>query len=373
MIRDSIADYLRDQYDVSERQKIAASDAGWSRDHWNAFAHDLGLLGAGIDQAHGGLGGGNQMHAIVMEQFGRALVTEPYLATTVIAGGFLQHGFHLDATALLGQLIEGDLIVAYAHGEPGTRYDLAHVTTRAERIGPRFVLQGIKSTVLGAPFASHLIVVARSSGSARDRYGLSVFLVPAGAHGIERRDFRTISGAPASEVTLDNVAVPASALLAETDCALPLIERVVDTARAALCAEGVGVISRMLDDTVAYTKERHQFGVPIGSFQALQHRMADMLIQVTLASSITERAVKALNRPDVERARAISAAKAFVGKAARFVAQNAVQLHGGMGMTDELPLGSYFKRAFEIERQFGDVDYHVSRFGRLSDALAEAA
>ncbi len=373
MIRDSVAGYLRDRYDDAERRRIIDSEAGWSAPHWQAFAGELGLLGAGFAEAAGGLGGGAAEHALILEEFGSALVVEPYLSTAVIAGGFLKASNAEAAPQLIADAIAGTAIFAYAAGEPNARSNPAHVATRAECRGANYVIDGQKAVVLGAVGATHLIVVARTSGGDRDPDGISLYVVDAKLPGISRRDYRTISGGPASDISFANVTVPASALLVPEGTALPLIERIVDEATALLCAEANGVMRRLHGDTLAYTSQRQQFGKALASFQVLQHRMVDMLVAMEHSQSITARAIELLDAAPAERARAVSAAKVYVGKSLRYIGQQAIQLHGGMGMTDELAVGFFFKRAIEIERQFGSVEYHLTRYTRLANAPAAIA
>ena len=373
MIRDSVAGYLRDRYDDAERRRIIDSEAGWSAPHWQAFANELGLLGAGFAESHGGLGGGAAEHALILEEFGSALVVEPFLSTAVIGGGFLKASNAAVAPQLIADAIAGKAIIAYAAGEPEARSNPAHVATRAECRGADYVIDGAKAVVLGAVSATHLIVVTRTAGGDRDRDGISVFVVDVSLPGITRRDYRTISGGPASDITFAGVTVPASALLLPEGAALPVIERIIDEATALLCAEANGVMRRLHGDTLAYTSQREQFGKPLASFQVLQHRMVDMLVAMEHSASITARAIEALDADANERGRAVSAAKVYVGKSLRFIGQQAIQLHGGMGMTDELAVGFFFKRAIEIERQFGSVDYHLTRYTRLAYAPAAIA
>jgi alkylation response protein AidB-like acyl-CoA dehydrogenase len=307
---------------------------------------------------------------IVMEEFGKALVVEPYLGTVVIGGGFLKHSGHAGAADLIGGIIEGRNLFAFAQAEPQSRYNLASVATTAKKDGAGWILNGHKAVVMGAPFATHLFVTARTSGAERDAGGISVFLVDKAAKGVTTRDYPTVDGNRASEVYFENVSVGADALIGTADNGLPLVEKVVDETIAAMCAEACGVLSKLHTGTVEYTKQRKQFGAPISSFQVLQHRMVDMFINVEQAISMTYMAnIKVTD--EAERAKAISAAKVQIGKACRFVGQNAIQLHGGMGMTDEMAIGHYFKRATMIESAFGSVDHHLARYERLS--LGKAA
>ena len=370
MLRDTVASYLADHYDFDKRRAAVSKEPGWRPEVWQAFAEELGILGAPFSEDLGGLGGGPIDNMIVMEEFGKALVVEPYLGTVVIGGGFLKHSGHAGAADLIGGIIEGKNLFAFAQAEPQSRYNLASVATTAKKDGAGWILNGHKAVVMGAPFATHLFVTARTSGAERDAGGISVFLVDKAAKGVTTRDYPTVDGNRASEVYFENVSVGADALIGTADNGLPLVEKVVDETIAAMCAEACGVLSKLHTGTVEYTKQRKQFGAPISSFQVLQHRMVDMFINVEQAISMTYMAnIKVTD--EAERAKAISAAKVQIGKACRFVGQNAIQLHGGMGMTDEMAIGHYFKRATMIESAFGSVDHHLARYERLS--LGKAA
>jgi pimeloyl-CoA dehydrogenase small subunit len=371
MLRDTVASYLADNYTFDQRKAVLAKEPGWSPAVWKAFAEELGILGAPFSEELGGLGGGPIENMIVMEEMGKALVVEPYLGTVVIGGGFLKHSGHPNAEALIGQIIAGEAIFAFAYAEPQGRYNLADLKTTAKTDGAGYVLNGHKAVVIGAPYATHLIVTARTGGGQRDAQGISVFIVPKDAKGVTTRDYPTVDGFRASEVYLEDVAVGADALVGPEGQALPLIEKVVDEAIAATCAEACGVLRKLHEGTLEYTKQRKQFGQPISSFQVLQHRMVDMFINVEQAVSMTYMATIKLSEADAERSKAASAAKVQIGKAAKFVGQNAIQLHGGMGMTDEMAIGHYFKRATMIESQFGSTDHHLARYEFLS--LGQAA
>ena len=366
MLRDTVTSFLNDKYDFEARKAIVQSEAGWRPDYWKAFAEELGILGAPFSEELGGLGGGPVENMIVMEAFGRALVVEPYLGTVVIGGGFLRHSGHSRAAELIGGIVAGDVLTAFAYAEPQGRYNWADLKTTAKTDGAGYVLNGHKAVVVGAPWATHLIVTARTAGGQREANGVSVFLVDKAAKGVVTRDYPTVDGQRASEVYLENVSAPAEALIGPADAGLPLVETVMDEAAAAALAESMGVLAKLHEGTLDYTKQRKQFGQPIGSFQVLQHRMVDMFIAVEQSTSITYMATLKLDEPEAERAKAVSAAKAHVGKALRFVGQNAIQLHGGMGMTDEMAIGHYFKRATMIERQFGSTDHHLARYEALS-------
>ena len=370
MLRDTVASYLADHYSFDQRRAMLAKEPGWSPAIWKAFAEELGILGAPFSEELGGLGGGPIENMIVMEEMGKALVVEPYLGTVVIGGGFLKHSGHANAAELIGQIIAGEAIFAFAYAEPQGRYNLADLKTTAKKDGGSYVLNGHKAVVIGAPYATHLIVTARTGGGQRDAQGVSVFIVPKGAAGVTTRDYPTVDGFRASEVYLENVKVGADALLGPEGQGLPLVEKVVDEALAATCAEACGVLRKLHEGTLEYTKQRKQFGQPISAFQVLQHRMVDMFIQVEQSISMTYMANIKLSDED-ERAKAAAAAKVQIGKACKFVGQNAIQLHGGMGMTDEMAIGHYFKRATMIESAFGSTDHHLARYEFLS--LGKAA
>ncbi len=366
MLRDMVASFLQDKYDFETRRGIAKSEAGWRPDYWKAFAEELGILGAPFSEELGGLGGGATDNMIVMEEFGKALVIEPYLGTVVIGGGFLKHSGHAGAADLIGKIVAGEATFAFAYAEPQARYTWRDLKTSARKDGSGYVINGHKAVVVGAPWASHLIVTARTGGGQRDEGGVSVFLVDKAAKGVVTRDYPTVDGLRASEVLFENVAVGADALIGAEGAGLPLVDRVIDEATAAVCAEAVGVLRKLHEGTMEYTKQRKQFGQPIAQFQVLQHRMVDMFIQVEQSVSMTYMATIKLAESDDERAKAISAAKVQIGRACKFVGQNAIQLHGGMGMTDEMAISHYFKRATLIEGLFGSVDHHLRRYEALS-------
>jgi alkylation response protein AidB-like acyl-CoA dehydrogenase len=366
LLRDALASYLGDHYAFDQRRAAIKSAAGWRPEVWKAFANDLGILGATFPEDLGGLGGGATETLVIMEELGKALVVEPYLATVVIAGGFLNRSDHPAAAELIGQIIAGDATFAFAHAEPQGRYALSDVAVTATRQGAGYVINGQKAVVLGAPWASHLLVTARTGGARRDASGISIFVVDPKASGVVMREYSTVDGGRAAEIAFENVAVGADALIGAEGQGLPLIEAVVDEATAALCAEACGVLRRLHEGTLEYTKQRKQFGQPISQFQVLQHRMVDMFIAFEQSVSMTYMATIKLSAPADERAKAVSAAKVQVGRACRFVGQNAIQLHGGMGMTDEMAIGHYFKRATMIEAQFGNTDHHLARYEALS-------
>ncbi len=366
LLRDSVAAYLGDRYGFDARRAAIASPTGWRPEVWKAFAEELGILGASFPEEMGGLGGGPIETMVVMEEFGRALVVEPYLGTVVIGGGFLKRAGTDRARALVEDIIAGQATFAFACHEHEARYNLARVATTAKKSGSGYEISGRKAVVIGAPWASHLIVTARTAGSQSETAGVSLFLVDKAARGVSTRDYPTVDGRRASEIVFENVTVGADALIGPADGAWPLIQQVTDEAIAALCAEACGVLRKLHEGTVEYTRGRKQFGQPISAFQVRQHRMVDMFIQVEQSVSMSFMAHIHLSDSADERAKAVSAAKVQIGRACKFVGQNAIQLHGGMGMTDEMAIGHYFKRATLIEGEFGSVDHHLARYESLS-------
>jgi len=361
LLKESIDRLILDQYQFQQRQRYMAEPAGFSAAMWSRFA-DQGLLGLPFPEAQGGFGGGRIETMIVTEAFGRGLVVEPYFATVILAGGLLRRAADAALLAtLVPQITAGTLKLAFAHVERHSRYDLANVTTTARKDGAEYVVNGAKSVVLHGDAADKLLITARISGSAMDRDGIGLFLVDAGASGLARRGYPTQDGLRAAEVTLTDVR--ATAL---SDNALPSIEHAVDEAIAALCAEAVGTMQAMHDLTLEYLKTRKQFGRPIGSFQVLQHRSVDMLTALEQARSMAMfAAVMADEENPIERRRAIAAAKVQIGRSGRHIGQEAVQLHGGIGMTMEYSVGHYFKRMTMIDQLYGDADRHLSELARL--------
>jgi pimeloyl-CoA dehydrogenase small subunit len=367
MLRDTVARLVREQYDFETRRKIAKSEAGWRPKMWAQFA-ELGLLGASFPEADGGFGGGPVEAMIIAEEFGKGLVIEPWLQTVVIGGGFMRHGGSAgQKEENLPALIGGERIYAFAYSEPKSRFDLHDVSTTAKKDGKGFTLNGHKAVVIGAPFASHLIVTARTSGGQRDTNGVTLFLVPKNAKGVSTRDYPTVDGLRASEVYFENVSVGADAVIGDVDGGFPLVEKVVDEAIAALCAEAVGCFKVLNEATLQYSKTRKQFGQPIGNFQVLQHRMVDMFMAAEQSISMTYMVTLKLDEADRQRKLAASGAKVQIGKAGKLISQEAVQIHGGMGMTDELNVGHFFKRVTMIESQFGNTDWHLRRYTELSN------
>jgi alkylation response protein AidB-like acyl-CoA dehydrogenase len=367
LLQSSLQRLLRDQYDFDARRKIVATDEGWSRKHWKAFA-ELGLCAAPFQESSGGLGGGPLATMIVMREFGRNLVVEPFLETVVLAGGLIEEiGLPAQREAFLPQIMAGESIWALAWAEGRSRYDFNSVTTTAGRQGQDYVLSGVKVAVVGAPWADKLIVSARTSGGTRDRGGISLFVVDRQSANLHLQSFKTIDGRCAAEITLMNVRVPASRLLGTEGEGVAALEACRDHAIVALCAEAVGAMTELNSATLEYSKSRKQFGVAIGTFQILQHRMVDMFIALEESTSLMQSATLSLTAGDPHRSKLASGTKSKVGYAARLIAEQAIQLHGGMGMSDELNVGHYFKRISAINVQFGDPTYHLMRFAQHSN------
>jgi len=367
LLRDSIARYVANEYSFADRQRIVASPKGWSDKVWAQFA-EMGLLGVPFPEALGGFGGTAVDVMVVMQELGRGIVVEPYLSTVVLGGGLVDlAGTTVQKQDILPRLAQGKWLLALAHGEPQSRYDLHDVATTARREGSGYALSGRKSVVLHGASADTLIVAARTAGGPRDREGITLLLVDAKTRGVTATGYRTVDGLHAADVALDGVHVGTDAVLGQVDGGLPLLERAVDLGAAALCGEAVGVIEALNAATLDYLKTRQQFGQPIGRFQALQHRAVDMLIHAEQSKSMAcVAAVKVQSGDPAERRRAVSAAKSLVGRAGRAVAKEAIQMHGGMGVTNELPAAHYAKRLAMIDFWLGDSDWHTERFAGVA-------
>jgi len=373
LLKESLDRLIGDRYAFEQRKGYAQSPQGWSRELWAQFA-ELGLLGLPFEERHGGSAGGPVETMIAMEAFGRALALEPYLATVVLGGGFLRHGGSVEQCAdLIPQIADGSLTVAFAHTERQSRYDLYDIETRAVRDGAGWMLDGEKGVVVHGDTADKLVVTARVGGGRRDRDGVAAFIVDGKTAGVSRLGYPTQDGLRAAEITLANVRVGPEGALGEPGKALPLIERVVDEAIAALCAEAIGAMAVMHELTVEYLKTRRQFGREIGSFQILQHRAVDMLIALEQARSMAMFAtMMAAEENAAERRNAVAAAKVQIGRSGKFIGQQAIQLHGGIGMTMEYKIGHYFKRVTMIDTMFGDADHHLRELARRGAAPAAA-
>lgn len=362
LLKDSVEGLLTDSYDFEQRKKNSASKTGWSEAAWKKFA-EQGLLGLPFAEADGGFGAGAIETMIVMEAMGKALVVEPYLATVVLGGGFLRHGAsEAQRQAHIPSIIDGSKTIAFAQLEKNSRYDLGDVTTTAKKKGAGFVISGEKFVVGNGDSADTFVVTARTRGGQRDRAGVGVFLVPANTKGVRAKGYPTQDGLRAANVTFEQVEVGADSALGDPENALPLVERVVDEARIALCSEAVGAMDESLKTTIEYLKTRQQFGQNIGKFQALQHRGSDMFVALEQARGITMYGTMAVTYDDAqERSTAIAATKVQVGRSSKYIGQQSIQLHGGVGMTMEYKIGHYFKRLTMIESTFGDADHHLRR------------
>lgn len=368
LFRDSVDRFVAEHYDFKTRQRIVAADGGYLPEHWRQFA-ELGWLAVPFPERYGGLDGTPVDTMIIMESFGRGLVTSPYLSSVVVAGHILkQASTEQQKQALLPALIDGSLRFTFAFAEPTSRFDLADVSTTATKDGGGYRLNGQKCVVHYANAADKVVVSARTAGSQRDSMGVSLFLVDSAASGLSARHYPTIDGQRAADITFDNVRVDVGDLIGDEDSALTLIDEACDHGIAAICAEAVGAMSALYEMTLEYIKTRKQFGKTLGSFQVLQHRMVDVFMACELSRSMVYAATCTLGATTAERQRTVSAAKVQIGKAGRLVGKEAIQLHGGMGMTDELPIGHYFKRLTAINTTFGDISYHIARY-RMSGLI----
>jgi alkylation response protein AidB-like acyl-CoA dehydrogenase len=370
-LQDTLQRFISRDYDFDKRRKFSASSLGYSAEAWSQLA-ELGLLALPFPEAFGGLGGNAVDIMLVMEQFGQGLLLEPFLSTVVICGGLIRDAAPEPMQRkLLPEIAAGTTKLSLAAYEAAGRYELSYVGCTAEQSGAGWRLSGRKTVVLDGASADYFLVSARSGGKVGDRDGISLFLVPRDAKGLTAAAYPTQSGARAADLQLENVTLGADALIGAPAKGLALIERAVDRANAALCAEALGIINALNQATLNYLKTRKQFGVAIGTFQALKHKMADMLIAAEQSRSMAIiAAVHADSHDAADRHRAVSAAKAYIGQAGRLVGQHAVQMHGGMGVVDELIVSHYFKRLTMIDLSFGDADYHLASF---SDTLRPAS
>ena len=366
LLQDSVAKFIDNDYDFEKRMKHSESELGYSAEDWQEFAN-LGWTAVPFPEEDGGLDGGPVELMLIMEQFGRGLVVEPYLASIVLAGGALRRTAD-DARKAdwLVPLIEGSKTAALAYLEPQSRYRLADVALSAKKDGDDYVLNGEKGVVLNGATADVLVVSARTSGEQQDEDGISLFVLAADSDGVKRRGYATVDGQKGAEIGFENVRVPAAQLLGEEGKALPVIESVIQEATLAVCAEAVGIMEKLNHKTLEYTKSRVQFGVPIAAFQALQHRMVEMFMLYEQTRSLLLWAVMAQESEDADEAgRAISAIKYQVGTAGRQIGEEAIQLHGGMGVSWEVDVAHYFKRLTVINTLFGNADFHVERYADL--------
>lgn len=365
LLQDSLSRFIDKDYGFEQHRRLAGDGGGFHESHWTLFA-DMGWLMAGLPEEHGGIGGGIAENVIIAEQFGKGLVLEPFNAIAVLAARTLLASNDSRALALLPQLAMGAARPVLAHGEADAFGEIDWVETSARQRDGSWVLNGRKTLVIGAPFATHYIVSARTAGGPGDEEGISLFLLGPDSPGLERIDMRLSDGSRASELVLNDVAIGADALIGERDAAFAVLSEAYAHATVALGAEAVGAMQHALWTTRDYLNTRVQFNQPIGSFQAIQHRMADMLIEVEMARSQIFRAMAHLNAAPMERDRAISSMKVQIGRSAKFVGGNAIQLHGGIGITDEYLIGHYFKRLTMIDNMFGSVGVHIDRMVKTS-------
>ena len=366
LLKDSVERFVRENCSLDQHRALVSSELGYSERSWRQMT-DLGWLGINVPEAYGGIGGGPVETMVLMEAFGAGLVLGPYFPSVALGGNLVaMAGSEAQKQAILPALVAGELKLAFAWVEAQAGYDLFDVETMAERRDGGYVMNGAKGVVLGAATADKLLVSARTTGRSRDRDGIGLFLVDRGASGVKLRDYRTVDGLRAAEVAFENVTVGDDAVLGDPRGALPVIEAVAERAIVALCAEAVGAMDVIVRITAEYLKTRKQFGRLIGTFQVLQHQFTDMLIASEEARSMMYVATLRLGERDAGlRAKAVSGAKHLIGRHGRLIGQRAIQLHGGMGMTEEMSVGHYFKRLTMIDVMFGDEAYHLKRYAAL--------
>lgn len=367
MLKESLSRFLQDRYGFETRNEISGSEQGFSRELWAQMA-ELGLIGAMLPEEVGGFGGEGFDVMTVMEELGRAIVVEPVLPTAVLGAGILADAGSESQKALLENVISGELLLAFAHGEPESRYSLSEVRCRAERAGDGWILSGNKAVVLNGDTADKLVVSARTAGDEDDESGLTLFLIDADTPGLSRRGYATVDGGRAAEIALENVVVSDYAVIGTAGEAFPVIEQAIGRGILAVCAEALGAMDVAKDMTLEFLQTRKQFGVPLGKFQVLQHRMVEMCLEIEQARSATILAAGRMKEDRTTREAALSAAKNLVGRSARLVAEESIQMHGGIGMTWEYALPHFAKRLTMIDHLFGDADHHLERFATLSQA-----
>ena len=365
MIQQSVERFVQENYDLTNRVKISSEDPGYSKEYWGSMA-DLGWLGLAFDEEDGGFGGNQIDTLVLMEQFGKGLVLEPFLANIVLGGGIIKRAASpAIKESIIPSLMEGKLQITLAYAEEQSRFDIEDVATAAREEDGGFVINGKKSMVLNAESADKIIVVTRTSGSQVDENGISLFIVDASSEGVEKQNFPTVDGLRASEITFEDVKVTSEALVGEKDKGFTILQAVVNDAILALSAEAVGAMEVLYKDTVEYTQQREQFDHALSDFQVLQHRMVDMFMEYEQCKSLLFRAtLETVEDPDLAQ-RTIHALKHLIGKSGIFVGESAVQLHGGMGVTEELRIGHFFKRLLVIDSQFGNADFHLDKFTNL--------
>jgi alkylation response protein AidB-like acyl-CoA dehydrogenase len=365
LIQDQVDQFIQKEYDWETRQSLSNSDLGFGDDNWQKFA-ELGWLGISTSEDCGGFGGSAIESMLIMEAFGKGLVVEPFLETIIMCGGLLdEHGTDHQKSSILESAIEGKMHLAMAYAEPQSRFNLSDVVTEAKEDGDSFVLNGYKSVVMNGPSANKLIVSARTSGAQLDENGITLFLIDGDAEGLNKTNYKTVDGRRASDLTIENVKVTKDDIIGQINDGFMLLDSSIDRAILAISAEAVGAMEVLYKTTVEYTKTREQFGTSIGKFQVLQHRMVDMFMAYEQCKSLLYMPTMKQEEGSTDSKKAISGLKYQVGKAGKFIGQQAVQLHGGMGVTDELNVGHYFKRLTTIGTIFGNTDYHLKKYSSL--------
>ena len=365
LIQDQVDQFIQKEYDWETRQSLSNSDLGFGQDNWQKFA-ELGWLGISVSEDSGGFGGSAIESMLIMEAFGKGLVVEPFLETMIMSGGIIDdHGSVEQKSALLEPAIAGDMQLALAYAEPQSRFNLSDVVTEAKAEGNNFILNGYKSVVMNGPSANKIIVSARTSGSQLDENGITLFVIDSDTSGLNKTDYKTVDGRRASDLTIENLSVSQDDIIGELDAGFKILDSAIDKAILAISAEAVGAMEVIYKATVEYAKTREQFGTAIGKFQVLQHRMVDMFMEYEQCKSLLYMATMKHEEGAVDSKKAISGLKYQVGKAGKFIGQQAVQLHGGMGVTDELNVGHYFKRLTTVGTIFGNTDYHLKKYTSL--------
>ena len=365
LIQDQVDQFIQKEYDWETRQSLSNSDLGFGQDNWQKFA-ELGWLGISVSEDSGGFGGSAIESMFIMEAYGKGLVVEPFLETMIMSGGIIDdHGSVEQKSALLEPAIAGDMQLALAYAEPQSRFNLSDVVTEAKAEGENFILNGYKSVVMNGPSANKIIVSARTSGSQLDENGITLFVIDSDTSGLNKTNYKTVDGRRASDLTIENLSVSQDDIIGELDAGFKILDSAIDKAILAISAEAVGAMEVLYKATVEYAKTREQFGTAIGKFQVLQHRMVDMFMEYEQCKSLLYMATMKHEEGAVDSKKAISGLKYQVGKAGKFIGQQAVQLHGGMGVTDELNVGHYFKRLTPVGTIFGNTDYHLKKYTSL--------
>ena len=365
LIQDQVDQFVQKEYDWETRQALSNSDLGFGIDNWKKFA-ELGWLGISVSEDNGGYGGTANESMLIMEAFGKGLVVEPFLETVIMSASLIDdHGSDQQKSSVLEPAIAGEMQLALAYAEPQSRFNLSDLVTEAKLDGDNYILNGYKSVVMNGPSANKFIISARTSGTQLDESGISLFLVDSDSTGLDKTDYKTVDGRRASDLSIENVSVPKDNLIGQQDKGFEILDSAIDKAILAISAEAVGAMEVLYKTTVEYTKTREQFGTAIGKFQVLQHRMVDMFMEYEQCKSLLYMATMKHEEGSPDAKKAISGLKYQVGKAGKFIGQQAVQLHGGMGVTDELNVGHYFKRLTTVGTIFGNTDYHLKKYTSL--------